>query len=155
MMSSHVMHLSSDSYVDVDACRMWYYEMWFYDALVMAVGFLKTIQTSNKNFILRCRDGKRTETRIGMEGICITHSCIPLYTVYMQHILAHSGGMQEWVIQIPSIVSVLFPSLHMKYFRIKFLLLVDSYKTHSRHTVSCTETISAQYRHAYKSMYVL
>ena len=86
--------------------------------------------TSNKNFILkyfRCRDGKRTETRIWMEGICITHSCIPLYTVYMQHIMAHSGGMQEWVIQIPSIqilVSVLFPSLHLKYFRIKFLLLV-------------------------------
>ena len=77
------------------------------------------IYTSNKNFILkyfRCRDGKRTETRIGMEGICITHSCIPLYTVY---IMAHSGGMQEWVIQIPSIpilVSVLFPSLHLKYF---------------------------------------
>ena len=77
------------------------------------------IITSNKNFILkyfRCRDGKRTETRIGMEGICITHSCIPLYTVYMQHIMAHSGGMQEWVIQIPSIpilVSVLFPSLHL------------------------------------------
>ena len=74
-----------------------------------------SIATSNKNFILRCRDGKRTETRIGMEGICIIHSCIPLYTVYMQHIMAHSGGMQEWVIQIPSIpilVSVLFPSLH-------------------------------------------
>ena len=91
---------------------------------------LATNNTSNKNFILkyfRCRDGKRTETRIGMEGICITHSCIPLYTVYMQHIMAHSGGMQEWVIQIPSIpilVSVLFPSLHLKYFRIKFLLLV-------------------------------
>ena len=36
-----------------------------------------TQDTSNKNFILkyfRCRDGKRT---IGMEGICITHSCIP------------------------------------------------------------------------------
>ena len=86
--------------------------------------------TSNKNFILkyfRCRDGKRTESRIGMEGICITHSCIPLYTVYMQHIMAHSGGMQKWVIEIPSIpilVSVLFPSLHLKYFRIKFLLLV-------------------------------
>ena len=83
-----------------------------------------TLYTSNKNFILkyfRCRDGKRTETRI---GICITHSCIPLYTVYMQHKMAHSGGMQEWVIQIPSIpilVSVLFPSLHL---RIKFLLLV-------------------------------
>ena len=41
-----------------------------------------------------------------------------MYTVY--------SGMQEWVIQIPSIpilVSVLFPSLHLKYFRIKFLLL--------------------------------
>ena len=88
---------------------------------------IKTIQTSNKKKYFRCRDGKRTETRIGMEGICITHSCIPLYTVYMQHIMAHSGGMQEWVIQIPSIpilVSVLFPSLHLKYFRIKFLLLV-------------------------------
>ena len=49
------------------------------------------IKTSNKNFILkyfRCRDGKRTETRIGMEGICITHS---LYTVYMQH-----NGSQWW-----------------------------------------------------------
>ena len=88
--------------------------------------------TSNKNFILRCRDGKRTETRIGMEGICITHSCIPLYTVYMQHIMAHSGGMQEWVIQIPSIpilVSVLFPSLHL---RIKFLLLVCIVFMHMR-----------------------
>ena len=73
--------------------------------------------TNNKNSILRCRDGKRTERRIGMEGICITHSCIPLYTAYMQHIMAHSGGMQEWVIQIPSIpilVSVLFPSLHLE-----------------------------------------
>ena len=27
----------------------------------------------------RYRDGIRTETRIGMEGICITHSCIPPY----------------------------------------------------------------------------
>ena len=44
-----------------------------------------------------------------------------MYTVYS------ASGMQEWVIQIPSIpilVSVLFPSLHLKYFRIKFLLLV-------------------------------
>ena len=96
----------------------------------MSRNYNNPILYSNKNFILkyfRCRDGKRTETRIGMEGICITHSCIPLYTVYMQHIMAHSGGMQEWVIQIPSIpilVSVLFPSLHLKYFRIKFLLLV-------------------------------
>ena len=46
-----------------------------------------------------------------------------MYTVY--------SGMQEWVIQIPSIpilVSVLFPSLHLKYFRIKFLLLVNQDK---------------------------
>ena len=95
--------------------------------LVSVLFSLYPNKTSNKNFFLKyfiCRDGKRTETRIGMEGICITHSCIPLYTVYMQHIMAHSGGMQEWVIQIPSIpilVSVLFPSLHI---RIKFLLLV-------------------------------
>ena len=44
-----------------------------------------------------------------------------MYTVY--------SGMQECVIQIPSIpilVSVLFPSLHLKYFRIKFLLLVKA-----------------------------
>ena len=82
------------------------------------------IFTSNKNFILDVGMEKR---RIGMEGISITHSCIPLYTVYMQHIMAHSGGMQEWVIQIPSIpilVSVLFPSLHQKYFRTTFLLRV-------------------------------
>ena len=89
---------------------------------------IKTIQTSNKNFILKYfrymyRDGKRTETRIGMEGI---HS---LYTVYLQHKYL---TVQEWVIQIPSIpilVSVLFPSLHLKYFRIKFLLLVYMYAT--------------------------
>ena len=45
----------------------------------------------------------------------------------MLHIMAHSGGMQKWVIQIhsiPILVSVLFPSLHLKYFKIKFLLLV-------------------------------
>ena len=54
------------------------------------------------------------------------HLCEPLCvacTVYML----------EWVIQIPSIpilVSVLFPSLHLKYFRIKFLLLVIYYRTY-------------------------
>ena len=42
-------------------------------------------------------------------------------------LISHSGGMQEWVLQIPSIlilVSVLYPSLHPKYFRIKLWLLV-------------------------------
>ena len=67
--------------------------------LAFLFGHSKTFQvliqstTSNKNFILRCRDGKRTETRIGMEGICITHSCIPLYTVYMH---ATHNGSQWW-----------------------------------------------------------
>ena len=55
-----------------------------------------------------------------------------MYTVY--------SGMQEWVIQIPSIpilVSVLFPSLHLKYyFRIKFLLLVHNIFTHVLEIVS-------------------
>ena len=47
-------------------------------ALVRNYG--STSYYNNKiNFI--CRDGKRTETRIGMEGICINHSS--LYTVYM------------------------------------------------------------------------
>ena len=49
-----------------------------------------------------------------------------MYTVY--------SGMQEWVIQIPSIpilVSVLFPSLHLKYFRIKFF--VTSTYVHRMH----------------------
>ena len=49
-----------------------------------------------------------------------------MYTVY--------SGMQEWVIQIPSIpilVSVLFPSLHLKYFRINFLLLVYIVQCHA------------------------
>ena len=45
--------------------------------------------TSNKNFIIkyfRCKDGKRTETRIGMEGICITHSYPFLHsTVHCVH----------------------------------------------------------------------
>ena len=107
-------------------------------------GIVNPIITSNKNFILkyfRCRetrDGKRTETRIGMEAR-VSVLPIPAFhctlTVYMQHIMAHSGGMQEWVIQIPSIpilVSVLFPSLHLKYFRIKFLLLVCIVFMHMR-----------------------
>ena len=57
--------------------------------------------------------------RVSVLPIPAFHHCEPLccmYTVY--------SGMQEWVIQIPSIpilVSVLFPSLHL---RIKFLLLV-------------------------------
>ena len=91
---------------------------------------IKTIQTSNKKLkYFRCRDGKRTETRIGMDGICITHSCIPplepLCVACTQCTVECRNGYR--VIQIPSIpilVSVLFPSLHLKYFRIKFLLLV-------------------------------
>ena len=49
--------------------------------------------------------------------------------------------MQEWVIQIPSIpilVSVLFPFLHLKYFRIKFLLLVE-------YSIGCTADIRVSY----------
>ena len=63
--------------------------------------------------------------------VCITHSCIPLYTMYVDVIyvhITHSGGMQEWVIQIPSIpilVSIVFPSLHLKQLRITFLLLLS------------------------------
>ena len=78
------------------------------------------ISVSNKNLILkyfRCRDGKRIETRIGMEGIFITHSYIPPLWAIMCCLYIVYSEMQEWVIQIPSIpilVSILFPSLHLE-----------------------------------------
>ena len=71
-----------------------------------------------------------------------------MYTVY--------SGMQEWVIQIPSIpilVSVLFPSLHLKYFRIKFLLLViiGYFKSilipQYSNSASCRQSEAASYVH--------
>ena len=72
-----------------------------------------------------------------------------MYTVY--------SGMQEWVIQIPSIpilVSVLFPSLHLKYFRIKFLLLVVNkmarstiHKLIKRTKTTTMESLKGQYKH--------
>ena len=88
---------------------------------------IKTIQTGNKNCILkhfRCRDGKRTETRIGMEGICITHSCIPpLHCNYVLqvHNIQWNAGMGNTDTLHPNSC---FPSLHLKYFRIRFLLPV-------------------------------
>ena len=51
------------------------------------------IKTSKKYFILNVGMEKRTETRIGTEGICITHSCI--HCILCMHItdkyIAHSG----------------------------------------------------------------
>ena len=41
------------------------------------------------NFFSYIWDGKRTETRIGMEGICITHSCIPLYVLATHTLLVY------------------------------------------------------------------
>ena len=60
---------------------------------------------------------------IGSAGAHPTTTQAPVYE--------EVASKQEWVIQIPStsipiLVSVLFPSLHLKYFRIKFLLLVLS-----------------------------
>ena len=58
----------------------------------------------------------------------ITQSCIPLYTVYLQHNynISHAqwwnAGMGNTDTLHPILVSVIFPSLHLKYFRIKFLL---------------------------------
>ena len=84
--------------------------------------------TSNKKFILkyfRCRDGKRTETRIGMEGICITHSCIPLH-VHCVH--ATHNGSQWWNAGMGNTDTLhpnsCFCSFSIPTFRIKFLLLV-------------------------------
>ena len=86
------------------------------------------IKTSSKNFILDVGMEEEQKQELGWKV-----SVLPIpefhctYTVYMQHIMAHSGEMQEWVIQIPSVpihVSVLFPSLHLKYVRIKICLYV-------------------------------
>ena len=64
--------------------------------------------------------------RVSVLSIPAFHHCEPLFMCCMYTVYS---GMQEWVIQIPSIpilVSVLFPSLHLKYFRINFLLLVQN-----------------------------
>ena len=45
--------------------------------LVVCTKDLIYTQSVDTSLHSRFRDGKRTETRIGMEGICITHSCIP------------------------------------------------------------------------------
>ena len=63
--------------------------------------------------------------RVSVLPIPAFHHCEPLCVACTQCTVECRIG-QEWVIQIPSIpilVSVLFPSLHLKYFRIKFLLL--------------------------------
>ena len=86
---------------------------------------IKTIQTSNKNFILDVGMEKEQKQELGWRV-----SVLPIPTFHhceLLHVHTVYSGMQEWVIQIPSIpilVSVLFPSLHLKHFRIKFLLLV-------------------------------
>ena len=75
---------------------------------------IKTIQTSNKNLFYDILDvgmEKEQTQELGWRVSVLPNSCIPLYTVYLQHIIiiSHSGGMQEWVIQIPSIpILVLF-----------------------------------------------
>ena len=77
-------------------------------------------------YILSSRSEPHSTEFYAFRGIYIIYIYI-LSIRTTTRLLAHSGGMQEWVIQIPSIpilVSVLFPSLHLKYFRIKFLLLV-------------------------------
>ena len=60
-----------------------------------------SIPTSEK-FYSRCRDG---ETRVGMEGICITHSCIPLYTVYMQHVIRDRGTGSDLYVGIDMVIN--------------------------------------------------
>ena len=45
----------------------------------------------------------RTKTRIGMEGIFIIHSCIPLYTVYLQHIATVAVNKKLRYLQVHSI----------------------------------------------------
>ena len=82
--------------------------------------------TSNKNILdvgMEKEQKQELGWRVSVLPIPAFHCILCTYN----NIISHSGGMQEWVIQIPFIpilVSVLFLSLHLKYFRIKFLLLV-------------------------------
>ena len=92
---------------------------------------IKTIHTSNENFVLkyfRCRDGKRTETIKNWDGGYLfypfLHSTTVSHYVLHVHSVQWNAGMGNTDTLLPILVSVLFPSLHLKYFRIKFLLLV-------------------------------
>ena len=70
--------------------------------------------SSNKNFILDVGMEKEQKQELGWRVSVLP---ITVYCVLAMHIISHSSGMQEWVIQIPSIpilVSVLFPSLHLE-----------------------------------------
>ena len=87
---------------------------------------------------------KEQKQELGWRVSVLPIPSIPLYTVYMQHIMAHSGGMQEWVIQIPSIpilVSVLFPSLHLR--------IVTSLYSFYAHAHETTPTSGYQLSHTH------
>ena len=67
-------------------CGLAYRQMWVWFC------FNDCTCTSKQNKLVtkiyfRCRDAKTTETRIGMEGICITNSCIPHYIINVTHTL--------------------------------------------------------------------
>ena len=81
--------------------------------------------------------------RVSVLPIPAFHHCGPLCVACTQ-----CSGMQEWVIQIPSnsiLVSVLFPSLHLKYFRIKFLLLYKIHRVLASHSCFCSFFTSHPY----------
>ena len=87
------------------------------------------IITSSKNFILDVGMEKEQKQELQWRA-----SVLPIPAFHCILCTTHSGGMQEWIIQIPSIAILLFPSLHLKYFRIKFLLLVCSFYVHVQTT---------------------
>ena len=72
------------------------------------------MHTSNKNFVLDVGMEKEQKQELGCRVSVLP---IPAFHCTLCTCNTHSGGMQEWVIQIPSIpilVSVLFPSLHLE-----------------------------------------
>ena len=86
--------------------RMW---VWF---------CVHAIHASNKNFILNVGMEKILKQDLGWRVSVLPNPALHCILCIMQQIMAHSGGMQEWVIKIPSIpilVSALFPSLHLEY----------------------------------------
>ena len=79
---------------------------------------IKTIQTSKKNFIIDVGMEKQEKQELRWRVSVLP---IPAFHVVL-HVLSTRSGMQEWVIDTlyPNSCFSVFPSLHLKYFRINF-----------------------------------
>ena len=85
---------------------------------------MKTIQTSNKNIILECRDGKRTKQNWdgGYLYNPFLHSTTVSQYVLHVHSVQLNAGMGNTDTLHPNSCFCSFPSLHLKDCRINFFV---------------------------------